>query len=449
VFTLIAVIAPAQVGQYPQDRYPQGQYPPGQYPPNRYPDQYPQQYPQGRLPGGLPMPDLRLPRRQPKDAKQNTKVTVAAVEGTLRKLREKDILLQTRRGVLRFRLLAKTLFLNKAGEPVRDSLLKPGDQLSVQVNPDDEETAIRVVRLREGSSSERAAAEKTVDESAIIAPRAEDLSKPRTVSGPQPVSVETGGESATESAAPESATPEPDAPVADRGPRSNSDTDIIAEARTAASTFSSTLPNFLAQQTTRRFFSSGGGRDWQPIDTVTAELAYSGGKEEYRDVQVDGRPVNRPIERTGAWTTGEFGSTLEDLLSTGTNAAFKRRGEEQAGGRAAIVYDFKVAQENSHWVLVAVDQRRHNAAYEGSMWIDKETRRVLRIEQRTTSIPSDFPLVKAEAKLDYSYVRIDQRTYLMPSGGENIGCLSSGTCTRNVIEFRNYRKFAAESQIKF
>ena len=33
--------------------------------------------------------------------------------------------------LLRFRLLAKTKFLNKEGEPIRDSLLHPGDQLSV------------------------------------------------------------------------------------------------------------------------------------------------------------------------------------------------------------------------------------------------------------------------------------------------------------------------------
>jgi hypothetical protein len=449
---LIGMNAPAQVGQYPQDRYPQGQYPPGQYPPGQYPpNQYPGQYPQQRLPGGLPIPDLKLPRRQPKDAKQNTKVTVAAVEGTLRQLREKDILLQTRRGVLRFRLLAKTLFLNKAGEPVRDSLLKPGDQLSVQVNPDDEETAIRVVRLREGSSSERAAAEKKVDDSAILTPKTDDLSKPRTVSGPQTTPVETSAEpeASPEPASPGPAGPEGSAPVGDRGPRSNSDTDIIAEARTAAATFSSTLPNFLAQQVTRRYFSTGGARDWQPIDTVAAELAYVDGKEDYRDIQVDGRPANRPVDRSGSWSTGDFGSTLDDLLSTETNAAFKRRGEEQVGSRAAIVYDFTVAQANSHWTLVAVDQRRYNAPYKGSMWVDKETRRVLRIEQYTTTLPPDFPLLKAESKLDYSYVRIDQRTYLMPSGGENVGCLSSGTCTRNVIEFKNYRKFAAESQVKF
>ena len=161
------------------------QYPPGQYPPGQYPrDQYPGgQYPTDRrLPGGLPFPDIKLPRRQPKEKEGGAKITVASVEGNLRKLGQKDLLLQTRRDVLRFRLLAKTQFRDKAGEPIRDSLLQPGDQISVQVNPNDEETAVRVILLRSGSSSDRAAAERPVPEGSIRSPRSEDLGKPRTVS---------------------------------------------------------------------------------------------------------------------------------------------------------------------------------------------------------------------------------------------------------------------------
>ena len=76
--------------------------------------------------------------------------------------------------------------------------------------------------------------------------------------------------------------------------------------------------------------------------------------------------------------------------------------------------------------------------------------RVLRIEQRTSAIPRDFALSRAESILNYAFVKIEQRTYLLPSAGENIGCMSgSGTCTRNAIEFRNYRKFEASSKVKF
>src|ERR1700749_4808746 len=92
-------------GQYPPGQYPPGQYPPGQYPPNQYPQTT---YPG---PGGIPitLPGIHLPERKKKEkSDDSSRVNVQSVDGTLRKLGEKDLLLQISSSrVLRFRLLAK------------------------------------------------------------------------------------------------------------------------------------------------------------------------------------------------------------------------------------------------------------------------------------------------------------------------------------------------------
>ena len=68
------------------------------------------------------------------------------MDGTLRELGEKELYLEdSKHKIFKFRLLAKTQFQDKEGAAMRDSLLKPGDQLAVQVNGDDPETALRVV----------------------------------------------------------------------------------------------------------------------------------------------------------------------------------------------------------------------------------------------------------------------------------------------------------------
>ncbi len=120
---------------------------------------------------------------------------------------------------------------------------------------------------------------------------------------------------------------------------------------------------------------------------VTADLAYVDGKEDYRNFQINGIPGDSP-EHSGSWSTGEFGTTLEDVMSLATNAAFKRRGEEKMAGRTAVVFDYTVAQPNSHWTMVAPDGRRFKPAYDGAVWIDRESRRVLRIDQRATAFPA-------------------------------------------------------------
>ena len=69
---------------------------------------------------------------------------------------------------------------------------------------------------------------------------------------------------------------------------------------------------------------------------------------------------------------------------------------------------------------------------------------------RTLSLPDDFAFVKAELVLDYDTVRIDNQTFLLPVHSENLTCArEADVCNRNVIDFRNYRKFSAESSIEF
>jgi hypothetical protein len=221
--------------------------------------------------------------------------------------------------------------------------------------------------------------------------------------------------------------------------------------RAASEAFTSSLPSYLVEQVTTRYFSVGFPvSSWQQIDVVTANLAYVDGKEDYRDIKVNGMRTDAPPERSGSWTTGEFGTTLEDILSLATAANFKRRGEEKIGGRSAMVFNYTVEQTRSHWTTVAPDGRRYEPAYEGSIWVDLDTRRVVRIEQRATAFPADFPFNRIECVLDYGFERIEQGTYLLPESSVDTACASgSGSCTRNEIRFRNYKKFTVDSSVKY
>jgi hypothetical protein len=449
-------------GQYPPTgRYPPGQYPPGQYPPGQYPqDPYPPgQYPPGqyptRLPGGvpvnLPVPEIKIPKRgQKKDdpKKENGKEVTIKLEsavGSLRKLTEKELLLETDADkVVQYRLLAKTIFRNTAGEPIRDSLLKPGDKLEVQFNPDDEETALRVILLRAGSSSERESAEKTVE--------IEKVERPAPKSGEPPDDnrpvLRRGVPERIKNAPAEPKSPEGGFEESPSYSKASQTDPIIVAAREAADEFTNNLPNFLVQQHTTRYVSTTNPPNWQALDIVTAEVAVEDGKEDYRKISINGRATDKP-QKSGSWSTGEFAVTLQDVLSPFSAAKFTKRGDDRIAGRPMAVYNYSIAETNSHWRLIAENQTCQ-PAHKGTIWIDKETNRVLRIEQQTISTPKDFPYDKAETTLEYDFVRIDNKTHLLPVRSENLMCQrGSNTCTRNELHFRNYRKFAAETNIKF
>ena len=100
-------------GQYPPGQYPPGQYPPGQYPPSQYPsDTVPMRLP-GNIPIGVPVPQIKFPKRGPKEEKPGAKnddvrMTLLGVDGALRELGEKDLILEVSgKRMLRFRVLAR------------------------------------------------------------------------------------------------------------------------------------------------------------------------------------------------------------------------------------------------------------------------------------------------------------------------------------------------------
>jgi hypothetical protein len=407
------------------------------------------------------VPQVNLPKRGPKEdnpSPDSAKIALIGVDGALRELGEKELFIDVSgKRLLRFRLLVKTEFRNKQGEPVRDSLLKPGDQLTVQANKMDPETALRVVLIREGTLAERTAAARPFDHSAAQTPVEADMHPAGSIEAasaspaPPPASAPSPP---SEPAAPAEANrpgvePPPDASTLPPPPIGAVD-DIIADARAAADSFTTELPNFLVQQATTRYYSNSVPARWIATDVVTTEVRSVDGKEDYSNILVNGRPTTRPIEKTGAWSTGEFVTTLQDIFSPYTAAAFVRHGEDTIAGRAAYVYDFTVRQAGSHWVLVGPDGRHEAPPYTGRIWIDKERHRLLRMEQRTSVISSALPYDKAESTLEYGFVTIDGKSYLLPVHSENLACMRGrADCTRNEIAFQNYRKFTAESNVTF
>ena len=225
----------------------------------------------------------------------------------------------------------------------------------------------------------------------------------------------------------------------------------IEKAREQAATFTESLPNYVCQEQMARFASQTHVVNWQPLDIVSTEVIYENGKEHYRKLAVNGKPTKKKIEELGgSWSTGEFGTVLVDVLSPATAADFRFRRRARVANREAYVFDLDVDHEHSHWHMEGPSQYIL-PAYRGTIWIDKETARVLRIEMQAYHIPEEFPFDKVESATDYEFVRIGgDREFLLPVHSENLTCQrGTNNCSRNVIDFRNYHKYSGEAEIKF
>jgi hypothetical protein len=459
------------------------------YPPGGYPGQYP--YPGTR---GPTVPGIPIPRKGSTQPSKDASEPLPNFRGKLKQMDAKTITLELGDNrVLEFKRTDKTKFY-KNGEELKSPEFKPGDQVSIEgpedahgymvaVNvyweksaaaaqsADEKDGAVDTWKDAPGESGPVAAAKATEMTPPPAKPAPDDPGPPKLQRGkpadparehaPAPPADAPAASAAPAPVAanlpPPSETAAPRQPSIARGDEDaapsflRSDDPLIRKAANAALDFTETLPNYVCQEMMARFQSETTPASFQPIDVVSTEVVYENGKEDYRNITVNGKASKKSMEETGgSWSTGEFGTVLIDLFSPATAADFHFRRDSRAGSVLAKMYEFDVARENSHWSIHAGSQM-YVPAYSGAVWIDPKTSRVLRIEMQAKGMPGEFPLDHVESATDYEYIRLgDAQQYLLPVHAETLSCQrSSNLCAKNIIDFRNYHKYTGESNIKF
>jgi hypothetical protein len=226
--------------------------------------------------------------------------------------------------------------------------------------------------------------------------------------------------------------------------------EFLEKARELAFTFTDGLPNYMCQEMVTRYYSeTHAGTLWKPQDVVSEEVVWNNNKEEYKNVQIDGKKVNPEKVGDRAWSTGEFGTILMGLLHPATQAHFTFVRAATLHRSETLMYDFSVDQPHSRWTIHEGGQAVQ-PAYSGTIWFEKATGRALRVEFSAEDIPKAFPADTAETALDYEYVLLGQKRFLLPVHSDVLVChRGMSACAKNSIDFRNYHKFGAESDIKF
>jgi hypothetical protein len=225
--------------------------------------------------------------------------------------------------------------------------------------------------------------------------------------------------------------------------------ELIERARATATSFAAKLPNYICQQTTTRYNSERTPVNWVRQDVVSAALVYENGKEDYRDIAIDGKPQTgkQMMDIRGNTSTGEFATVLLDVLHASTGAVFKLRSKSIAGGEA--IYDFQVPQARSHWSIMTT-RGVVTPGYRGTLWINPETGRVMRLEWQAVDLPSDFMLQSMQSSVDYAYVELGAERFLMAKHSEALLCYRASTmCQRNVIDWKEYHLYQSESKLIF
>jgi hypothetical protein len=249
-------------------------------------------------------------------------------------------------------------------------------------------------------------------------------------------------------------------PVASTLPPEEEARDLLAKTRVVTLAASEAMPDFIVKQQITRSRAFGNTNNWTTLDRLTIAVSYrASAGEEYKLLAINGLPPGTDVKEGSSYeqiggtsSTGEYVSMLAALFNETTHAEFKPVDTDLLQGRRTIVYEFEVKQQFSKQSIKAsgAGDQAIITGYRGRIWIDREKFRVLRLEDIATTIPAGFPVTAASSRIDYDWVTINEREYLLPSNAEiklTAAVGNQAIQTRNEIRFRNYQKFGAEVKI--
>ena len=349
-------------------------------------------WPNDRGGGGLPLP---IPGHGKKNKTDDSAAQLQTFTGVLRQIGVKSLDIELEDGrVLSFSRVATTKFY-KDDKEANAAAFATGNKVSVEAREDDQGyyTAVNVHLEKAATAAQPENAPKDSSGTEAQPPATTMAPKPvqRDSDDPGPPVLARGKPRRTTSQDDDEAQ-EPAETAQVRTPNSGvavapnpapavvakskvvADSDsgdpLIDKAREATASFAQHLPNYICKEYMARYASRSTPANWSPLDVVSADIVYLDGREDYRHLAIDNRPVNKKMEEMGgAWSTGELGSMLLALFSPATDAEFHLTRNSRVAGMPAKVYSFTVPRQRSNWDLRAGSQSLVSA-YKGAVWID-------------------------------------------------------------------------------
>jgi len=254
-------------------------------------------------------------------------------------------------------------------------------------------------------------------------------------------------------------------PTASTLPPENEGRELLERTRNVTLMAANAMPDFLVKQIIKRSVAYGNTANWILRDNLTIAVGYRANVgEEYKVLTVNGMapPPGEDAEASkdfsknkyvpkGASSSGvEYISAVADVFKPETKTEFRMVDTDLVQNRRTVVYEYVVKRDNSSLTLGLDGGAKTSAGSRGRVWIDRELDRVLRFEQIATEIPPDFPITAATSVIDYDWVSINERKYLLPTHSEILLTTINPQMvvqSRNDIRFRNYQKFGAELKV--
>jgi hypothetical protein len=231
--------------------------------------------------------------------------------------------------------------------------------------------------------------------------------------------------------------------------------EIIQSMRDYALNYTKHLPNFFCIEVTRQNVDPNGGENYRSLGRILAKVGYNEGRDYYNVYSINGKLTETTMDNVktgGSTSTGEFGSQMREIFEPRSEPEINWDHWATLRGRRMAVFNYFIDSGHSSFTISygsgKEDEQRIVTAYKGLIYVDANTGEIDRIKFEAVNIPRTFPISATTETLDYDLVPISGQPFVLPVSAK-LFMKAGRESTKNEIEFRSYRKFEADTFIKY
>jgi hypothetical protein len=203
------------------------------------------------------------------------------------------------------------------------------------------------------------------------------------------------------------------------------------------------LPDFVADESSRRYRSYDLGKPWGLEHTVQDEVTVKDHRVFHRNVHKHASTLSGALDKP---LNFDFGLHLEAVFGPQCASKVEFVGREEVDGQPMLVYSFHIPPG---CFGVVHNGNRQSAAITGRILVDAANLHVLRSEWAGTGFPEKFAVDHWTMTEQWGYATIGGSSYLVPVSSEIVLRMSDGSTERGKTEYKNHRHFEAATSITF
>jgi hypothetical protein len=188
---------------------------------------------------------------------------------------------------------------------------------------------------------------------------------------------------------------------------------IIADVKTKALEYDRTLTDFVCTQFSHHNIDLKGTNQWKTLDTVSEQLRFVHGAEEYTLIAQNGKKASGSEKRAADLVSiKQFSDVLRYIFDPKAKVAIGWSNWDSVRGHRVHVLAFVVTKDNS--VYTVGKSKPISSGLGGWVYADSDTNAVLRVAMAATDIPKTYPIQAVATDIYFDFVRIGDKNYLVP-----------------------------------